>query len=109
MRLFGWLRPSNENQDFAGQRVFYGGWGGYSFPRKPQDPITRDEALSRVSYYVADYDDNGRLVQFDKFLEGEFEWGDTYTYFGDGKPNQRIARMASGEKSVTDLDGSGSS
>ena len=92
MRLFGWLRPSNENQDLAGQRVFYGGWFGYSFPRKPQEPIARDEALSRVSYYVADYDDNGRIAQFDKFLGGEFEWGDTYTYSGDGKLKHRITR-----------------
>ncbi len=106
MNLFAWLRRSKTAADLAGRHVYYGGWGGYSLPRKPQEPIDEEEALRRTAYYVADYDDDGRLVRFDKYLDGELAWGDTYTYTVEGKPSQRIARNADGEETITDLEGS---
>jgi hypothetical protein len=96
-----------KDQDLAGREVYYGGWGGYGVPRVPQEPIAEAEALARDSYYVARYDGDGRLVNFQKFLHGERDWADEYAYWDNGKVKERVMRKADGSQDVQRFDARG--
>jgi hypothetical protein len=86
--------------ELAGREVYYGRWRGYGVPRVPDEPLTEEEARSRVSYYVARYDQRGRLASFRKFLRGKPNWSDEYAYWDDGRLKERVMRRADGTQVV---------
>ena len=79
---------------------YYGSWSGYQVPLRPQNPISQSEAKSRIAYYVAEYDQAGHLIRFDKILNGEMEWSDIYTYRDDG--TLQLRKMVKSDGSITE-------
>ncbi len=84
--------------------VYFGGWGSYSIPRKPQEPLTKEAALARPTWYEAYYDDQDRLVRFEKYLEGELEWADRYEYGEGQRLKTHILRRSDGTEAVHPYD-----
>ena len=57
-----------------------------------------------LSRYVARYDGEGRLASFQKFLHGERDWGDEYSYWDNGKVKERVLRKPDGSQDVQRFD-----
>lgn len=67
---------------------FFGSFAGYNIPFSPVENITEQDALERVSYYKAYYQEN-KLVCFEKYLHGSLFWKDNYIYWDNGKLKKR--------------------
>ena len=83
--------------------AYFGGWGGKNIPRIPTEPLEGTAARARPAYYVATYDAQDRLVQFEKFLKGVPDWCDFYTYEADGTVS-RTMRSSNPEPKKTPED-----
>lgn len=49
------------------------------------------------AYYVAYFDDDGKIVSFTKYLYGKFEFGDKYIYNSNGSLERREMTKYTGE------------
>jgi Family of unknown function (DUF6156) len=87
-----------------GQIVYYAGWAGLSMPRVPTDPISAAEAMGRQTYYRAEYDEDGRLARFAKFLGDVVMWADSYSYWTNGRLRNRTMRKDDGSEISEDYD-----
>jgi hypothetical protein len=54
-------------------------------PWRPVHEISRDEVLSRNSYVVGVYNDDGRLVVIERYWEGSLFFRYEYGYDAEGK------------------------
>jgi hypothetical protein len=86
--------------------VFYGSWSSYRIPFEPSEPISREEAAKRKSYYVGRYQ-NKQLQSFEKYLDGKREWTDDYSYWDNGKLKHRHMTKADGSVIDQDFDRNG--
>ena len=86
---------------------YFGSWASYKIPFKPQEPLTEAEAKSRDAYYVGEYNSKGQLVMFKKYLHGELEWSDHYTYWENGELNVRRMLEPDGTKKTQIYDEKG--
>lgn len=94
-----------ENTDMT---KYFESWSGYDIPFKPIREIPLERALTLKSYYIAKYRD-GRLMSFEKILDGQSEWFDAYEYWENSpKLKQRTMSKASGEITMQRFDKSGS-
>lgn len=98
---------SPRHRGSPGTTAYYLGWGGMSMPRTPTDPATEAEATSRTSYYIATYDDAGRLATFTKMLNGRRDWADEYAYHENGELLRRTMTRPDGSVRVEDYDDRG--
>ncbi len=51
-------------------------------PRVPENEVSKEEAQQNRSYYIATYEED-RLITFEKMLDGERMWFDTYEYWDE--------------------------
>jgi len=64
--------------------VYFLGFRGYSFPLVPTGAVSKEEALEQAAYCRAEYDANGRLSVFEKFLDGVLFFRHEYRYHANG-------------------------
>jgi hypothetical protein len=83
-----------------GTARYFGGWASYKIPFVPQEPLSKEDAEQRPSYYIGYYDANDQLLAFEKYLDGRLEWHDEYTYWESGK--LRLRRMTKADGSTTE-------
>jgi|WetSurMetagenome_2_1015567.scaffolds.fasta_scaffold00263_28 hypothetical protein len=54
------------------------------FPVRPVDAITAEEISKYKTYYVAFYDEKGRIISCEKILHGKTHWLSKYIYSSSG-------------------------
>ncbi len=67
---------------------YYSSFKTKSLPEVPTGSITEVEAKQNAhasSYYVAFFNNAGKLVRFEKYLHGKLDWVSEYTYDVDTK------------------------
>jgi hypothetical protein len=104
------MHRNDQESDRASQPgsiAYFGTWAGYRVPFVPRDPITREQALQRQTYYVAHYNQAGQLVRFEKHLDGALEWVDEYEYWDDGTIQARLMTKADGTQTAQQFDRKG--
>ena len=104
--LLGCASISSDAVPQAGVHYF-GTWGTYQVPLKPQEPISKAEAERRGTDYVGEYDQAGLLVRFDKILNGRVEWSDRYVYRVDGSLQLRTMINSDGTTTEHTYDETG--
>lgn len=50
------------------------------FPIRPVEQISKDDAQKMRAYYVAYYDNKGRIISCSKILDGKIDWITKYYY-----------------------------
>ncbi|MGB3180562.1 MAG: DUF6156 family protein [Cyclobacteriaceae bacterium] len=87
---------------------YFASWGGYSIPKAPQKEIPEGELGDYPTYYQASYDSQGRLVRFEKFIDGNSEGYDEYEYWEDSdKLKKQTILNADGETRVNHFNEKG--
>jgi hypothetical protein len=89
------------------KKQYYGGWGGYTVPFKPQEPLSEEEAKKREVYYIGYYDDK-LLTVFEKYQNNVLLWKDQYEYWENTAVlKKRIMTQADGSEKPQDFDKKG--
>ena len=102
------MGPAPNERHMSPNRIqYFGSWGSYQVPLRPQEPLEEVEARQRESYYVGHFDHHDRLVRFDKYLGGQLEWTDHYTYRDDGTLALRRMIQSNGEERHQTFDAYG--
>ena len=83
---------------------YFGSWQSYQIPFIPEEPISREEAQQRKSYYVGYYNSKDQLERFEKYLDGQLNWKDEYLYWENGKIKTRVMIKADGSRIVQNFD-----
>jgi hypothetical protein len=60
---------------------YYLTWGGYSVPVVPEKEIPLAQAVEQNSYYFGSFDDQGRLIRWEKILVKRSDITDAYSSF----------------------------
>ena len=76
---------------------YYGSFVNYRIPFQPKEPLTANQAKLRNAYYVAFFDENGKIVLFTKYLNGKVDFSDEYTYNTQGIPIKRKITKSNGQ------------
>ncbi len=96
---------TEEIKYLPGGPYYYKSWATYFKPYRPVDKITLSEAKelekNGYAYYVAYFDNKGRIKSFDKFHSGKTVWKSEYSY-----ENSKIKETmhSDGNKVVNTLD-----
>lgn len=103
--LLSTLDQCNMNNELNVQ--YFGGWSGYSIPFKPTEPISKEEAIKRTSYYIGYY--NGKkLVKFEKFLNNTLEFTDEYEYWENTDVlKKRVMKKSDNSTTIQNFDKKG--
>ena len=89
---------------------YYSSFKTKSLPEVPLGEITELDAkrnAQKSSYYVAYFDEKGRLTKFEKYLQGKIEWTSEYTYDSNGKLTRGRNIESGGSETQYEFDGSG--
>jgi len=78
--------------------LYFGGFGGYSLPFTPREEISEKVAKARGTYCVGEYDSEGRLRLFIKFLRGREFFRHEYSYYDN--TTLKTARVTNPEGKV---------
>lgn len=84
----------------AKQRFFVS-YTGVRLPLKLVNPLDEAELANRNTFFRADYDDEDRLLGFDKMVYGEVEMAHRYEYHPNGVLKR--AEITDAEEEVTVL------
>jgi hypothetical protein len=95
---------SNGSGNSAISPIYFSSWESYKIPFVPVGTISKDEALSRRSYYLGHYNKERQLERFEKYLNGKLEWQDEYTYSSSGVIKLRVMTKADGSKVIQHFD-----
>ncbi len=87
-----------------GGPYYYGNFSDYSVPPRPTDELSAEKAKARDAYYVAYFDDSGKIISFEKYLYGAREFTEQYDYRYDGMLDRRILIKAGGETTMQYFD-----
>ncbi len=90
-----------------GGPYYYGNFSDYSVPPRPTDELTAEKAKTRDAYYVAYFDDNGKIVSREKYLYGSLEFTEQYAYKPDGVLDRKLVIKAGGETTMQYFDRNG--
>mgnify|MGYP001595550878 FL=1 len=91
----------------SGGPYYYESFATYKLPPHPVGELNPEEAKKRDSYYIAYFDDNGKIVSFSKYLYGKLEFSAKYTYTQEGYLERRELTKASGEVVIQYFDKKG--
>lgn len=83
---------------------YFGSWQSYQIPFIPEEPISKEEAQQRKSYYVGYYNSNHQLERFEKYLDGQLNWKDEYSYWENNKIKTRVMIKSDGSRIVQNFD-----
>jgi len=92
--------------DFGESTRFFRSFTATTMPVVPVDEVGSNAINQLVSFYAADFDENGRLARCRKFLNVEDDeagglnlvFDDQYTYSGDGNLESRVLVRADGNE-----------
>ncbi len=73
-------------------------------PPQPLKEISPEEAKLRESYYVAYFDDKGKIISFTKYLRNKKEFDNKYMYSSNGLLERREITKPTGEKIIQFFD-----
>lgn len=90
-----------------GGPYYYESFSGYDIPFRPVGELTPEKAKSRETYYIAYFNNDGKIISFEKYLNGKKEFGDQYIYKSDGVLERRELSKASGEVTIQYFDKNG--
>ncbi len=100
-------QKANSMENQTSSPKYFGSWKSYQIPFIPEEPIIKEEAKKRKAYYVGYYNQQNQLEQFEKYLDGNLEWRDEYTYWENGKLKKRLMVKSDGSKIQQDFDRNG--
>ncbi|MDA0662434.1 MAG: DUF6156 family protein [Proteobacteria bacterium] len=86
------------------RHVHYGSFAGYWIPLHLVEPIDREIALSRQTYYIGFYDKAGKLCRVEKYFDGALFFRHDYAYYENGVIRESRIRNADGVEAVNRLD-----
>jgi hypothetical protein len=67
----------------SGGPYYYSTFADYHIPFKPIDELTENKAKNRKVYYMAYFDDKGKIVTFTKYFDGKIEFSSSFSYRPD--------------------------
>jgi antitoxin component YwqK of YwqJK toxin-antitoxin module len=91
----------------TGGPYYYKSWVSYKLPYQPMDEITAKKAKSLTAYYIAFYDEQGRILSFTKYLKGVRDWSASYYYNDAGYLQRQETLKSDGTMSILYFDESG--
>lgn len=91
----------------AGGPYYYESFANYEIPFRPIGELTSEEAKVRDSYYIAYFDNDGKIVSFTKYLYGKFEFSDKYIYRSNGVLERREMTKSTGDIEIQYFDKKG--
>lgn len=97
----------SDSKNYMSGEVYFSSFSGYSIPLKLVDKITRDEAIARDSYYVAIYDDEGKLLSVEKYFQGKLFFKHEYSYRDNGVLQESRVVNAEGQETTNFFDEKG--
>ena len=86
--------------------LYFASFSGYSLPLKLVDKITKDEAVSRDSYYVGTYE-RGVLLRVEKYFQGSLFFKHEYFYYDNGTLKEKRGVNADGKEIIILFDEKG--
>tara|TARA_R110001606_G_scaffold205532_1_gene353276 strand:- start:91 stop:456 length:366 start_codon:yes stop_codon:yes gene_type:complete len=89
------------------RQIHYGSFAGYSIPLHLVEPIDRETALSRQTYYIGFYDKAGKLCRVEKYFDGALFFRHAYAYYENGVIRESRIRNADGVEAVNRFDDRG--
>jgi Family of unknown function (DUF6156) len=90
-----------------GGPYYYESFSGYNIPFRPIGEITIEKAKNLDSYYIAYFNDKGKIISFEKNLYCKREFIDHYYYRADGTLERREGTKATGEITIQYFDKTG--
>ena len=90
-----------------GGPYYFESFANYKIPFQPIKELSKDEAKTRDAYYIAYYNEDGKIVSFSKYLNGKMEFDDKYFYGADGRIEKRELLKSSGERAIHYFDKEG--
>jgi len=73
------------HKDESGDTVeYYLGFSGYNHPVRAKQRVSEEEAKKHEAYYVASFDRDRKLLNFEKHLHGEVVFEYAYSYHPNG-------------------------
>jgi len=97
----------NSNSSASLTPQYFGSWQSYQIPFIPEEPISKEEAQQRKSYYVGYYNSNNQLERFEKYLDSQLNWKDEYSYWDNGNIKTRVMIKSDGSRTVQNFDRQG--
>lgn len=89
---------------------YYSSFKTKSLPEIPTGSITEIEAKQNAlasSYYVAFFNNAGKLVKFEKYFQGKLDWFSEYTYYPETKLLRGRNVSQDGSETVYQFDAAG--
>jgi hypothetical protein len=80
---------------------YFSTYSGIKLPIKLSQPLEESATLNRNTYFIAYYDNNERMIGFQKMVYGEMEMQHYYSYDERGKLTQ--AEITDADQEVTIL------
>lgn len=90
-----------------GMPYYFESFANYGIPFRPIKEISKDEIGKRESYYVAVFNEEGQIISFSKYLNGNLEFIDNYIYDANGVLDRRELIKSTGEKIIQFFDKGG--
>ncbi|WP_445357760.1 DUF6156 family protein [Microbulbifer sp. ANSA002] len=97
----------SDSENKMSDKVYFSSFSGYSIPLNLIGEITKDEAASLDSYYVAYFDDKGVLLSVEKYFRGSLFFKHDYFYHKNGSLKESRVVNADGKETVSFFDGEG--
>jgi hypothetical protein len=96
------------NNDNRGTIRFFVTYTGVKLPFRLVNELKTSEVENRNTFFRGQFDEQDRLVGFDKIAYGEIELSHRYTYHDNGKLMQAEITDIDGEVTVLNYDAEGS-
>jgi antitoxin component YwqK of YwqJK toxin-antitoxin module len=104
--MFSAISCNANDSGRQGGPYYFAKFIGYQIPFQPSEEISYEEAKKRNTYYVAHFDEEGRIVSFSKYLKGKLIFIDKY-YYDSGSLARREMTKSTGETTTHYFDEKG--
>jgi hypothetical protein len=98
---------SAQEKQRTGGPYYFESFANYKIPFQPIRELTPTEARSHDVYYIAYYNNEGKIISFTKYLHGKMEFSDKYIYSVDGLIERREIAKPTGEIVIQYFDKNG--
>jgi hypothetical protein len=83
--IYGLYRSSLTPKYHPGGPYYYGDFALYAVPYSPKEELSKEQAVERVVYFIAYFDNKGRIISFTKCVNGIQEWTSKFYYHNNDK------------------------